>query len=309
MRIDLQGRMQLSAVLNECGLAEYKICDIQIGNDEMIHILLAGTIPQRERGMFVPTISNAHYQAVSLIVDWQDGSCLGYERTDFGVLKPNLHMIQRLNDGYLLLGARAKYNNGFPDQNALVTDRNGKVISRYCFGDGIQQCLVDRQNRIITSYFDEGVFGNYGWNSPIGSCGLILWSADGECLWQNKEYDICDCYAVNLDQQDRLWFYYYTEFKLVCTNYHYHDDIVYRPGISGSGSFLIHPQVRWLLFGAGYGKHDKYILKSVNGSSLKNGKKAVFFHNGEPVSGQHSFRGAKAVFQGQNMNLYFGEWQ
>lgn len=256
--------------------------------------------------MFVPTVSNTHYQAISLMVDWRDGSFVGHEKTDFGILKPNLHYIQRLKDGFLLLGARCRYHSGSPEQNALVTDRFGKVTARYCFGDGIQQCLVDSQNRIITSYFDEGVFGNNGWNSPIGSCGIILWSAEGECLWKNQEYDICDCYAVNLDRQDRLWFYYYTEFALVCTDYQ--KDIVYKPGISGSGAFLIHPKGQQVIFDAGYHKHGKYIIKKIQGAAIRKGEDIRFVYNGKAVNEYGSFREAKALFLDKKLNLYYGEW-
>jgi len=296
----------VQTILNGCGLNEYKICDVAAGNDDQIHILLAETVPEREQGMFVPSVSNTHYQAVSLTVDWQDGSFVGYEKTDFGVLMPNFHFIQKLHDGFLLLGARSRYNNGSPDQNAWITDRYGTITGRYCFGDGICQCLVDSQNRIITSYFDEGVFGNHGWNSPIGSGGLILWSTEGECLWKNREYDICDCYAINLDRQDRLWFYYYTEFMLVCTDYQ--RDIKYRPGISGSGAFLVHPKGQQIIFDAGYSKHGTYVSKQIQGSSIRKGEDAVFVYNGVTVSGRAFFREAKALFLDEKMNLYYGEW-
>ena len=52
------------------------------------------------------------------------------------------------------------------------------MLSRFCLGDGIQDCVVKKDGTIITSYFDEGVFGNYGWDEPLGDCGLIAWTSD-----------------------------------------------------------------------------------------------------------------------------------
>src|ERR1700761_2145702 len=73
----------------------------------------------------------------------------------------------------------------FPDGRVLVAgpccswrsesdfDRNGAVIapktgtvSRILLGDGIENVFVDTLGRIWVGYFDEGVFGNFGWSDP-----------------------------------------------------------------------------------------------------------------------------------------------
>ncbi|WP_176444820.1 hypothetical protein [Paenibacillus herberti] len=38
----------------------------------------------------------------------------------------------------------------------------------FLLGDGIQSVQVTDKGIIWTSYFDEGVFGNNGWDKPIG---------------------------------------------------------------------------------------------------------------------------------------------
>ncbi len=63
-----------------------------------------------------------------------------------------------------------------------------------------------KDGTIITSYFDEGVFGNYGWDEPLGACGLIAWTSEGTPLWKNENYSIYDCYAISLDEEETCGF-------------------------------------------------------------------------------------------------------
>lgn len=159
----------------------------------------------------------------------------------------NYHFIQPIGDNILLSGARCHlYTDEIAEKNALIITKAGEVISEICFGDGIEHVIVTPDNRIITSYFDEGIFGNYGWDNPIGCNGLIVWNDKGDILWEASKYPIYDCYAMNVDDEYNLWFYYYDEFKLVKTNYR--KDIVYQPEISGSGAFLITKNGRCLIF-------------------------------------------------------------
>ena len=36
---------------------------------------------------------------------------------------------------------------------------------------------------------------------------------------RDRNYSIYDCYAISLDEEENLWFYYYDEFRLVRTNF------------------------------------------------------------------------------------------
>jgi hypothetical protein len=71
-------------------------------------------------------------------------------------------------------------------------------------------------------YFDEGVFGNYGWGGPgpepIGAHGLVRFDERLERAW-DYPYDtgfdaICDCYALNVSAET-VWACYYTAFPVV----------------------------------------------------------------------------------------------
>lgn len=125
--------------------------------------------------------------------------------------------------GILLVGARCHWHPTAPEQNALVVDAKGHVVDRFTLGDGINDVRV-RENTIWVSYFDEGVFGNYGWNdpgpAPIGSAGLVAFDAAGKRTFaydsrKAKTDAICDAYAFNLCADGTAWVYFYTEFPIV----------------------------------------------------------------------------------------------
>lgn len=302
MRIQLSGHADIGKILEEYGLQAHQIRNYSIGNDGNIHILLSAKRPRSERAQ-----SNLHYHALTLCVNWQRGDLLKTHVTNFGDLVLRLHFIQKIMDGFLLVDARCNYNNGNPERNALITNSDGIVTAQLCLGDGISDCLVDCQNRIITGYCDEGVFGNYGWHSPIGACGLILWSASGEPVWKNDAYDIVDCYAMNLDVNDRLWFYYYYDFNLVSTDFSTYN--VYGTGVSGSGKFLIHPSCESFVFDGGYKARNNNILLNISDNYLRGSESVYFSFNGRDVTGKTSYRGSRVIIFDDNQGLYYGDWE
>ena len=88
----------------------------------------------------------------------------------------------------------------------------------------------------LVSYFDEGIFGNYGWSEPIGQSGLIVFDENFNIKWESRD-DICDCYAINLDDDGHIWYYYYDEFDLVKTDLK--NTIHYKPNIEWVKNFLV----------------------------------------------------------------------
>ena len=251
--ITISGYIELQKFITKNGLSTYEMVNLSIGNDDKIYCLFTENIPSRIKDMFEPTINNSIYKAASFDVNWTSGEIYSSEVINFGLLKINYHFIQPIEENYLLLGARAMlYKDGETEKNALIIDRFGNKINEICLGDGIQNCLVDSKNNIITGYFDEGIFGNYGWDKPIGENGIIKWSCKGEKLWENKSRNIYDCYAMNIDDKDILWFYYYDDFYLVKTDYI--SEVVYNPKINGSDGFLLSKMGTAILFQKGYDK-------------------------------------------------------
>ncbi|MGE4158425.1 MAG: hypothetical protein AB7F75_04940 [Planctomycetota bacterium] len=132
----------------------------------------------------------------------------------------NFHLIQTLpNRRFLLACSRCRYR-GLDDWdlNGEIIDSNGKKLNAILIGDGIQDIQTTSKGIVWTSYFDEGIFGNFGWESPIGSSGLVAWTQTGEKLYDyipgTLDY-ISDCYSMNVESDDVTWIHYYTEFPLV----------------------------------------------------------------------------------------------
>jgi len=127
-------------------------------------------------------------------------------------------------DNILLVGARSRWSTDGPDRNAIVYSSDGLVLAEDVLGDGIEHVLVDSTGHIWVGYFDEGVYGNYGWGPPggpppLGASGLTRFSADLEPVWHYPSADspyggIADCYALNIDGTT-AWTCYYTDFPIV----------------------------------------------------------------------------------------------
>ena len=104
--------------------------------------------------------------------------------------------------------------------NARLIEANGSVVRRFCLGDGIMHLQCDNAGNVWVGYFDEGVFGNFGWGGPdgpepIGAPGLVKFSPDGEVRWAHDTreavalgYSIDDCGALNV-RDGEVWCCFY----------------------------------------------------------------------------------------------------
>lgn len=301
-RIDLQSAFDIKAIFREYGCSLNSWVNMQIGYDGKIYMLLNSHIPERIDGMFVNTESNSGYAAIVLEVDWEDERVTKHSYYDFGVHEINFHMIQPIGEHILLLGARCRYREGNPEKNAKIIDFAGNTLKEYCLGDGIQDCIVKQDGDIITSYFDEGVFGNFGWDNPIGSCGLIVWDQNGEIKWKADRY-ICDCYAVNIDEQEKLWYYYYTDFELVQTDLQ--TEKVYKPQVNGASGFLLTADATSVVFDGGYEHHCEFAVERIMHDTLTDYEKLQFVFTGnELLIKSFCFRQSKAVFVDNRNRLF-----
>jgi hypothetical protein len=185
----------------------------------------------------------------------------------------NFHQIQPLPNGELLLVCgRSRYRaEDDHDLNGKVFDENGTLKREFLLGDGIQDVQTTLDGRIWTSYFDEGVFGNFGWNDPIGSSGLILWDQFGNQLYEFSPLAgldrICDCYALNVVSNTETWCYYYTEFPLVCIR-EQQVQAFWESPVKGSDGFILWRN--FVLFRGGYDDHNLYhLFELLNDGKMK----------------------------------------
>jgi hypothetical protein len=159
----------------------------------------------------------------------------------------------------LLVCARCRYGGpDLIDQNAVIVGRDGVYRRGFTMGDGIRGIALAPNRSIWASYFDEGVYGNYGWKKPIGKPGLLRWNMQGKQTWAYEPpkgmSEISDCYAMNLDVAGNCWICYYGDFPLVkigtdgklqtwkspirySNTLHVHDDLILMDGGSYSEHF------------------------------------------------------------------------
>jgi hypothetical protein len=125
-------------------------------------------------------------------------------------------------DRTLIVGARCRWRPDGPERNAIVIDANGRREADGTLGDGVQEVLTTPSGMVWVGYFDEGVYGNYGWGAPgpepVGSHGIVRFAPDLTVDWQYP-YDaeggaISDVYAMNVDAET-VWSSYYTDFPIV----------------------------------------------------------------------------------------------
>ena len=295
--------IDLELLKEKYGLERDSLVSSSIGYDDGVYLLFSSHIPERIQGMFVDTAANAEYKALCLWVDWESGELIGEELLSFGVQKMNFHFIQPVGEYILLLGARVRqYKDGTEDQNAVFVSRRGTIISSICMGDGIEDCIALEDGRIITSYFDEGIFESPAGDRP-GASGLAVWNQQGKVLWKNTRYPIWDCYAINIDEQNNLWFYYYGEFNLVKTDFE--SDCIFQPGLRGSGAFLITKSQSGILMEGGYEERDSWKFIQLLGHTVGAASDVIFTFNGNPVRlERYSFRSSKAVIMDGEQHLF-----
>ena len=171
-----------------------------------------------------------------------------------------VHHVQAVSDGVLLASARCFWKPEGPEQNGAVYDWEGRLLRRLTLGDGIQDVRASPDGTIWVSYFDEGVFGNYGWGNPgpepMGATGLLAFDGAGAQTFFYSAADagtdtICDAYAMNVAGNGDVWVYFYTQFPIVhITGGRYQ---VWSPGVPGAGALAVRED-RVLLYGEGLAK-------------------------------------------------------
>lgn len=123
-------------------------------------------------------------------------------------------VIRQLNDNSFLI-ADSRTNE--KDENCFIYDREGNALRKFYAGDGIQDIEVVR-DKIIITYFDEGVYGADGPNNE----GLVVFDFDGNILFKYNEKHgaqiISDCYCICKHGANRVLFLPYPDFQLIELN-------------------------------------------------------------------------------------------
>ena len=296
-KIIFDDSVSIDELREQYNITGHTVANVSIGYDNTIYMLMRSDIPAAE-----------DYSVIEIYVDWESGAIIDSAFYQLGKHEHELRYIQPIGDKLLLLGARSYYlGNREGEKNALIIDKQGEVSDRFCFGDGIEDCIVLSDGRIVTSYFDEGVYGNYGWRDPIGRRGLIVWSEKGEPIWQaGQEHRISDCDAINIDDRENLWFYYFEAYNLVRTDFRI--EKIYTPGIKGANRFLFTKDMQYVIFNGEYDDYGRYYYAPIDYEKIGDFKpvKFIYYDREDPIA-YTKFRGSKAVIVTSQNRLFAKE--
>jgi hypothetical protein len=180
---------------------------------------LAGRILNSGYASFPKTHTDETYSATVVI----EGP-VGRRELKVPPLNLTFPIVQTFPDGELLVVAPRcqRFTDGTQESNARTIGANG-IVLEFCLGDGIEHVQIDRRGQIWVGYFDEGVFGNFGWGEaggpgPMGAAGLVCYDRSGRVILTFNPPKgmeaIFDCYALNV-AEEYVWACYYTEFPIV----------------------------------------------------------------------------------------------
>jgi len=207
-------------------------------------------------------------------------------------------------DRLLVVGARCRWRPEGPDRNALVYGREGAVVAEYTFGDGVEDVHTTPSGKAWVGYFDEGVFGNYGWGDPgpepLGARGLARFGLGGEVDWRfpsGEAAPIDDCYALNVTGET-AWACYYSEFPVVKVE----DGTVtaWRNDVAHGAKSLIVDGRRVGLAGGYRPDRDRLVIAELGAGDLREtGRYRLVLPDGGPLPD-----GIHMVGRGQDLHVF-----
>lgn len=157
-------------------------------------------------------------------------------------------LIRQINDNQFLV---ADASVTIRTDNCFVYDLEGKVLGHFFAGDGIQDIEIVKE-KIIVTYFDQGVFGMRGPNNN----GLVIFDITGKILfgYNEKHGDqiIIDCYCICKHGLNRILFLPYREFPLIELNLDNGQETVYEIPEEIKGSNAITSTTKSIIFHSPY---------------------------------------------------------
>jgi hypothetical protein len=141
-------------------------------------------------------------------------------------------IIRILNkEQFLLINTRTENDK----ENCFVYNNEGRLMNKFNIGVGIADIII-LKNKIIVSYFDEGVLGNDGPNNN----GLSIFNLSGKLIFGYNEKQgqliIVDCYCISELDNQRILFLAYPDFNLIELDLANYKETVYEIPLNLIGS-------------------------------------------------------------------------
>ena len=212
---------------------------------------------------------------------------------------------------FLVIGARCRWRRDDPDRNAVLYDADGHIVGEYVLGDGITHVQATAAGEVWAGYFDEGIYGSYGWgradsDDPVGASGIVRFSPALEPVWryphhsQTGQEAISDCSALNVDGTS-AWACYDPGYPVVRIR----DDMVTSWPNPGGGAWALAVAGSRVALATGSGlQHD---LISV--TQLGTGAEPVTGHRLVLPGGQRLPSGVQVIGRGPRLHYLTGtDW-
>jgi hypothetical protein len=126
---------------------------------------------------------------------------------DMDIRFPRIRFLDR--EMFLLADTRT-----IEDPNVYIFNYDGELLRSFLGGDGIEDIVI-HNNKIIVTFFDEGVFGADGPNNN----GLSVFSFNGDFEFgynANAEGSfIASCYCICKQDTNKVLFYAYDFFNVI----------------------------------------------------------------------------------------------
>jgi hypothetical protein len=149
-----------------------------------------------------------------------DGVIQTFEIADLDI--SHSHIASLPDDEVLVVGARCRWEGERTKPNAAIYSATGRLLRAGVLGDGVGDVATTEAGAIWIGYFDEGIYGNFGWGTrrggsePIGRSGLARFATDFERVWEfprNRQLSISDTPWLTLDGET-VWSTFYTDYPV-----------------------------------------------------------------------------------------------
>ena len=296
-------KMRLNSIFNhEQSKAEHIFlsCSIDVFNE--VNLLFVNTYDSRTDNLMFFKTQPGQPQDYTLVVP-------GKEREEIVLAEQNVNYTNAVRvdrDRILFACSRCVYKSANDyEKNVKIFNNDGVLQREFCIGDGVQSIQVNGSKDIWVSYFDEGVFGNYGWKEPIGSSGLNCFDVAGNRIYEysapNDDLFIADCYALNVESDDSTWIYFYTEFYLLNIVQKKISQYIKMP-VSGSSHFAVHNGN--VLLNMGYDERQNFGLFELKDGVRKIETFSFLDEDNEPLSCVHA-QGDRLYFWNYNSSALY----
>lgn len=200
-------------------------------------------------------------------------------------------IIRRLDiETFFIADSRTEKGN-----NGYIFNFKGQLLKSFLAGDGIEDIVVQR-DKIVITYFDEGVYGSDGPNLD----GLAVFNFEGLQQYgvnsSSGDIVIDDCYCICKHNLNKVLFYAYSKLKVFELNLDTYNIDSFDTPNDFSGTSAISSNADKLFFHSSYQDKRSFFSWDINKNEvikfgdyseglkgIKNGKFLVFGERGYTI--------------------------